>query len=221
MTSAILQILAAITMLIDHIGYWIPGAPHELRFVGRIAFPIFALLFAEGFRHTSSRKKYLTRLAVFAAIAQLVSLIFLLIGATDHFEPNVLFLFCAGFLLLSCMEKKGWWPLLCLPIIALTELLKVEYGALGLLLIVSFYFLHKIKTMPARFFYAFAALFTFGLLEYCLYNYDMHFFYILATPIIALYNGKKGARLPRYSLYIFYPAHQVVLVAIRMTMLAL
>ena len=44
MTSAVLQWLAFSTMLVDHIGYtFFPSLP-VLRAVGRISFPIFALL---------------------------------------------------------------------------------------------------------------------------------------------------------------------------------
>ncbi len=42
MSSAALQIIALITMLIDHIGYRLfPGA-EPLRMIGRLSFPLFA-----------------------------------------------------------------------------------------------------------------------------------------------------------------------------------
>ena len=59
-------------MTVDHVGvYLVPTMP-ELRFVGRLAFPIFAYLIAEGCHYTRSRRRYLASMAVFGALAQLV-----------------------------------------------------------------------------------------------------------------------------------------------------
>lgn len=65
-------------MLIDHAGavllytrhtgaslYWV------MRSLGRIAFPLYALLLTEGFGYTKNRGKYLKRLIVFAFISQI------------------------------------------------------------------------------------------------------------------------------------------------------
>ena len=58
-------------MIIDHTG---AVFPHyfglEFRVVGRVAFPIFVFLIAEGFRHTRSPCKFLVRLGIFAIISE-------------------------------------------------------------------------------------------------------------------------------------------------------
>lgn len=72
LNAEMLKTLAMIIMLIDHIGaflidhndplYW------PLRSVGRLAFPIFCFLIAEGAYYTRSMPRYLARLAAFAII---------------------------------------------------------------------------------------------------------------------------------------------------------
>ena len=78
-----LKMIALLFMLLDHVGYrmtldnlvdntklWI-SIGETFRVFGRIAFPIFAFMVAEGFRHTSDRKRYAIRMLVFAVISEI------------------------------------------------------------------------------------------------------------------------------------------------------
>ena len=63
-----LKLIACVAMLIDHFGYAIvpqlsvvhmTELYYACRIIGRLAFPIFAYMIAEGCVYTKSKKKYL------------------------------------------------------------------------------------------------------------------------------------------------------------------
>ncbi|WP_018931978.1 TraX family protein [Gracilibacillus lacisalsi] len=66
MSNTKLKIIALTAMVIDHIGYFIPDMPDWFHWLGRLAAPIFIYCIIIGYKHTSSIKKYLVRLYVFA-----------------------------------------------------------------------------------------------------------------------------------------------------------
>ncbi|MFN2363319.1 MAG: TraX family protein, partial [Halarsenatibacteraceae bacterium] len=70
MSSFQIKMVAITTMLIDHIGSIIFPEYIILRVIGRLAFPLFAFLITEGYRHTSNINRYLVRLSIFALISQ-------------------------------------------------------------------------------------------------------------------------------------------------------
>jgi hypothetical protein len=86
MTSYRLKIIAVVTMTIDHIGKilgqqfllrFFPDAlvptfwmVHSFEWAGRLAFPLFAFMIAEGCAKTRSMPKYIARLVSFAIISQ-------------------------------------------------------------------------------------------------------------------------------------------------------
>ncbi len=78
MTVFALKILAMASMICDHLGWFLYLDGHidyglctAMRSFGRLAFPIFAFLIANGYRHSRDRAKYLTRLCAFALVSQL------------------------------------------------------------------------------------------------------------------------------------------------------
>ena len=86
LSGSTLKMIALVIMFIDHIGAVIvqrtmsmPGFDHDfwgslstpIRYVGRLAFPIFCFLLVEGFIHTSSVKKYLGRMILFAFLSEI------------------------------------------------------------------------------------------------------------------------------------------------------
>ena len=64
-----LKLLAMAAMLVDHMGYLLFPTAMWMRYVGRLAFPIFAFQIAEGWYRTHDREKYTLRLLICAVVS--------------------------------------------------------------------------------------------------------------------------------------------------------
>ena len=189
-----------------------------LRIIGRLAFPIFCFLLVEGLCHTRSRWKYLLRLAIFALITEIpFDLEFQRTWWTMRYQ-NVFFTLAFGLFACAAWEwlTKGN-DLKCHPLRALAAMLiafaacgaayilKTDYGALGVLLILVMYFLRE-KPWARD-------LLGIGVLYLLVLVGGSHWIEMLGAlsfPLFHLYNGKRG-RQPKYFFYIFYPAHLLLL----------
>ena len=66
-----LEWIAMVTMLIDHLGVsFFPDVPF-LRMIGRIAFPLYCFFIVLGLTRTRNQKRYLQRLLIIALISQI------------------------------------------------------------------------------------------------------------------------------------------------------
>jgi hypothetical protein len=183
MTSYHLKLIAIVTMTIDHIGK-ILGQPFLLRFfpgalaptywvvqafewIGRLAFPLFAFMIAEGCAKTRSMPKYAGRLALFAILSQpFYHLAFMfrmdiqrfgtaqqvmLAAVKSTLQPDNIFVVLAlGALavwayrkLRASNNKRAVWltaPLLAAAAFA-ASFLRTGYGAFGVVLIFALYIL--------------------------------------------------------------------------------
>jgi len=72
MTAFVLKIIAAAAMLLDHTCAAFPETfPIYFRYIGRLAFPVFAYMIAQGCKHTGNIWKYMLRLGIFAIISEI------------------------------------------------------------------------------------------------------------------------------------------------------
>ena len=81
MSITTLKLIALITMTLDHIGEFIPGAPVQLHWIGRISAPIFFFCMAWGYYYTKNRRRYLLRLYFFGVGMAFINL---LINKLNH-----------------------------------------------------------------------------------------------------------------------------------------
>ena len=70
MNRNVLKIIAVVTMLIDHVGAHLFPDVVILRWIGRLAFPIFAYFITEGMKYTRSREIYVLLLSLCAIVSQ-------------------------------------------------------------------------------------------------------------------------------------------------------
>jgi len=128
----VLKIIGLLTMTLSHIGlimiafgFFSEGtagydAGIVLQYIGRVAFPIFAFLLAEGLRHTKDRSNYLLRLAIICAIcAGGSAIIYMLkpdLGANIDGNAFIDLLCCAAFIYLIEKKKKRLQILAILPL---------------------------------------------------------------------------------------------------------
>ncbi|MBO4374326.1 MAG: hypothetical protein J5829_04385 [Lachnospiraceae bacterium] len=209
MTSFALKIIALISMVIDHTGHVIFPQYRWLRYIGRLAFPIYAFLIVEGYVHTRDVRKYLIRLGVFALISEIPfdmafeGAVFTMKGQNVYFT---LFLGLLAVVLIDRFVFHTWLQFVLVAVIAVTaQLMHTDYRFIGVCLIVVMY-LYRDRLVFR----------TAGALNALIpFSSRIEFMACFSLLPIQLYNGKQGRFKWKYFFYIVYPAHLMVLVVIR------
>ncbi len=217
-----LKIIAAVSMLLDHIGFFLFGGVPIFRMLGRLAFPIFAFFIAEGARYTRCRRGYLVRMICFGVLCQIPAFIFeprqpLNIFIT--FALSIIFIYLFDWLKVKKERNEIYIPLI-VTVLALalvfifTRLVVIEYGFIGVMLapLASIPKTGKSDPLdiPYRILFALPAFIALSFEYIGLYQPLC----LLAIPLLLLYSGERGALNLKYLFYIFYPAHIVILYGI-------
>ena len=214
-----LKLIACMTMLLDHIGVvYYPGS--VLRDIGRISFPIFCFLLAEGFFHTHSRQRYALRLVLSGLLAEIpFDLAFY--GRIYWGHQNVMITLLLGLLAVWAvmdLPHSGVKALAAAGAILAAECLKADYGGTGVLLILLFALTREmgnktlIRTAVMLILFAGMSSMVIGRLGNFLITQQM--LGVLAMVPIALYSGEKktGSIWVQRFFYLFYPVHLLALV---------
>ena len=203
-----LKLIACLTMLLDHIGATILPST-TLRIIGRIAFPIYCFLLAEGVHYTRHPARYGLRLAIGMVLSELpFDLLFYGRWTWEHQSVMVTLLLAFGMALV--MKNTKSWPVKVLAIAAaaiLAELLRTDYGGFGILVAALF-----VLTRDSEYRLLLLAL---GLPALALLTGQMgiELFYVGAVIPIAFYEGRKATsnKAVQWAFYLFYPVHLTAL----------
>lgn len=222
-SGSTIKIIAVISMLIDHTAAGILpqyiaaqqgpvfNAYVIMRMIGRLGFPIFCFLLVEGFEHTRSVKKYAERLFLFALISEIPFDLLFKGKILEFTYQNVYFTLFIGLAVMAACRfiennEKIYVSLksvLCIAVtivgMVIAQLLKTDYGAVGIFCIMILYFTRFKKSIQ--------------IIAGCI-----SFAWELTAPLafipIGFYNHKRGLKM-KYFFYAFYPAHLLILYLIR------
>ena len=233
-TSNILKLIAVILMLSDHIWATAMSFGDWMTYIGRMAFPIFAFLIAEGFVHTSNFKKYAIRLLGFAIITEIPFNLFYSSRFFNPYHQNVLFTLLLGLLAIYVIDnlkknhtaKNIGLSVLWLALISIGATIGfVDYGFLGMITVVMFYLL---RDFPFAWLCQLIAMvlinivFFEGLVvpvEIFGHSFEIptQGFAVFSLIPIWLYGGRKGRsnKALQYGFYAFYPVHMLILYLIK------
>ena len=232
-TGNFLKCVAAVLMLIDHVGVMFFPDALILRILGRPALPIFAFFIAEGCRYTRSRVRYFLSIFSLGVACQVVYFL-----ASGSLYMNILITFSLGILAVYALQdmKDAWAQVETAPkvrallvliftgwlISLLNRKFTIDYGFWGCMLPVW-----------ASLFHARGAYWTgmFGeldnpkvhvltmmlglLLTWWTMNY-IQWYALFAAPLLLCYNGKRGNPKFKYWFYLFYPIHLALLQGLAM-----
>ena len=235
-----LKIIACVSMLCDHMGYLLFPQAVRLRYIGRLAMPLFAYFIGEGCRYTRSRKKYVCRIVVLAAVCQAAYFAEELLAGGGRLTAssgcwyfNILFTF-----VLACFACFLWLDGAVLFRRGKRQKAAVCFAGLAAYLaalaLFTWFAWRQRQTAGWSLYVDYGlcgvllplsvvlmdkklpktACFAAALLVYCLVfmaELPYVWFSLLCLPLLLCYNGQGGSVRLKYLFYVFYPAHLAVL----------
>lgn len=226
-----IKILAAALMVVDHVGMIFYPQAMWLRCIGRISFPLFAFMLAEGCRYTKNRFNHIILLSIVAVICQIAYFV-----AQGTLNMCIFVTFTLSSLNIFALQNfkraafsgaKAYDICLCafafIGMVFLTYVLNsitdingiafhIEYGFMGCMLPVAasvFDFRGIAVGDLAILDNHYIKLFCFfvWLVLLCVFSSAIQWYSLLSVIPLALYSGDRGKLKLKYFFYIFYPAH--------------
>lgn len=217
-----LKIIACISMFLDHFAKVFQNELSPALFfvldniVGRLAFPLFCLLLAEGYFHTGNLRRYLLRIALLALVSEIPFDLAMSDQVLDPGWQNTVFTLLLGlmmFCVLDLVRRKtspGRLPAVLLQMLTIAAFaasawaLRTDYDIFGIGALACFYYLNgRIYRNPVT-----ADLWA----CFCLFQEPASFLSLLPA---AFYDRTRGRAGMKYFFYVFYPLHLLLLVFLR------
>ena len=220
--GTLLKIIAVIAMTSDHVALLffadVAAVYLPARVIGRIAAPIMCCMLAEGYRRTSSLKKYFLRLFAFALLSQIPYSLAFRGTIFDYTDYNVLFtlaLALAALALFDRIKNGALKIILPLPVIALSYF--CDWGITAPLYAIAFFsagddrYKRTAFSIGIAIVYVAVALFT-RTAEATIISTGL----FLAPIPLFFYNGTRGRKTKagKWFFYCYYPAHLALLYVI-------
>lgn len=218
----VLKLIGAVSMVLDHVGVILFPDAEIFRVLGRLAFPLFAFMIAEGCRHTRHKWRYFGSVFGVAALCQIVLYLY-----NRSLEMNVLVTFSISILLIyalqwcckhlvALVETPAWLRLAVLftlllgvgGVLILDLFVDLDYGAVGCLLPLFAAVPYAAGGKGGRgTHFVSVGLFGIGMLLLTLVQGGVQPYSLFALPLLLAYSGKRGRVPLKYFFYVFYPAH--------------
>ncbi len=205
LTGNALKLIAAFCMLLDHAGLLLfPGAGW-MRVLGRLAYPIYAFMIAEGCRYTRSKARYFWGIAILAAVCQVV---YYIADGTLYF--SILVTFSLSILMIYALQKNRLLFLLAVAgVYVLNHFFTIDYGFWGCMVPVFAALFHGKGELDQPQLHI--GMLGLGLVLLAMESGGIQWWSLAALPLLLLYNGKRGRLRMKYFFYIFYPLHLALL----------
>ena len=235
-----LKWIAIIAMILNHmvIAWWaiIPiNLAYPMYAIGGLTFPIMAFFVVEGYKHTSSLKRYLQRILIVGLIA--LPFHVLTLGFAFFPSLNIMFTIALSICVLAVYDriesKPAFWALYVIFIIPVTMIF--EWSFFGVTMLLLFYVIKHEKAR--RIIPPIVAVLLSGAssLIYLIPGMEMPQWGLMGDPafssvnatfalgilfapvLLLMYNGERGKQM-KWLFYAFYPLHLAVLAVVALAL---
>ena len=219
MNATQLKVIGIVSMTIDHIGYFLFPQVTVLRVIGRLAYPIFAYMIAEGCIYTRSKARYFCTVLAIACICSAITY-----SVERSLYQSIFTTFSCAMLLIFALDAAEK---------AAETARNILWGASAVMLTFLYFAVFQLQMIPGfETDYGFLGVITPVLVwlgrskaeklsgltvGLCLLSAELgtvQFCSLAAVALLYFYNGKRGNHSLKWAFYGYYPLHIAALYGI-------